>query len=54
MSLGVPVKLLHESKHHIVTIELKTGDQFMGYLADSEDTMNCRLDEVTMINRSGK
>ena len=26
MSIGVPVKLLHESEHHIVTIELKTGD----------------------------
>ena len=26
MSLGVPVKLLHESQGHIVTCELKTGE----------------------------
>ena len=36
MSIGVPVKLLHEAEHHIVTVELKTGDQFMGYLAEAE------------------
>jgi len=46
MSVGIPIKLLHEAEHHIVTIELKTGDQFMGFLAESEDTMNCRLDDV--------
>ncbi|EWS71204.1 small nuclear ribonucleoprotein (macronuclear) [Tetrahymena thermophila SB210] len=54
MSIGLPVKILRESESHVVTIELKTGDQFRGYLAESEDTMNVRLDNVTMINRNGK
>jgi small nuclear ribonucleoprotein D3 len=31
--IGIPVKLMHENVHHFVTIELKTGDQFFGYLA---------------------
>lgn len=36
MSIGIPIKLLHEAEQHIVTIELKTGDQYMGYLEESE------------------
>lgn len=34
MSIGVPVKLLHESVGHIVTVELKTGQFYRGKLAD--------------------
>jgi len=26
MSIGVPIKLLHEAQNHVVTIELKTGE----------------------------
>jgi hypothetical protein len=33
-SLGVPVKLLHESVGHIVTVELKTGQLYRGKLLD--------------------
>ena len=36
MSIGVPIKLLHESQHHVVTIELKTGELFRGYLIEAE------------------
>jgi len=32
--LGVPVKLLHESLGHIVTVELKTGQLYRGKLAE--------------------
>jgi len=38
MSVGVPIKLLHESENHIVTIELKTGELFRGYLTEAEVT----------------
>jgi len=31
--LGVPVKLLHESLGHVITVELKTG-QLYGKLAE--------------------
>jgi small nuclear ribonucleoprotein D3 len=33
--IGAPVKLLHEAKHHIVTVEMKTGEMFRGFLADA-------------------
>ena len=36
MSIGLPVKILRESESHVITVEMKTGDQFRGYLADSE------------------
>jgi len=32
--LGVPVKLLHESLGHTVTVELKTGQLYRGKLAE--------------------
>ena len=34
--LGVPVKLLHESLGHIITVELKTGQLYRGKLAEGE------------------
>ena len=32
--LGIPVKLLHESLGHIITVELKTGQLYRGKLAE--------------------
>jgi small nuclear ribonucleoprotein D3 len=34
--LGVPVKLLHESLGHTVTVELKTGQLYRGKLAEGD------------------
>jgi small nuclear ribonucleoprotein D3 len=34
--LGVPVKLLHESLGHIITVELKTGQLYRGKLAEGD------------------
>ncbi|CAG9311965.1 unnamed protein product [Blepharisma stoltei] len=53
MSIGVPIKLLHEAENHVITIELKTGELYRGYLVDAEDTMNCRLETVTVTSRDG-
>ena len=36
MSIGVPLKLLHEAENHVVTIELKNGELYRGYLSDVE------------------
>lgn len=36
MSIGVPIKLLHEAENHVVTVELKTGELFRGYLMEAE------------------
>lgn len=54
MSIGVPLKLLHEAENHVVTIELKTGEMFRGYLKDVEDTMNVRMDDVYVVSKEGK
>ena len=37
--LGVPVKLLHESLGHIVTVELKTGQLYRGKLAEGRPSL---------------
>ncbi len=34
--IGVPIKLLHEAENHVVTIELKNGELYRGYLTDVE------------------
>jgi len=41
--LGVPVKLLHESLGHIVTVELKTGQLYRGKLAEGHIFHTCRM-----------
>ena len=41
--LGVPVKLLHESLGHIVTVELKTGQLYRGKLAEGRILRTCRM-----------
>ncbi len=54
MSISVPVKLLHEAENHVVSIELKSGETFRGYLITAEDNMNCLLDDVTITYNDGK
>ena len=49
MSVGVPIKLLHESENHIVTIEIKTGELFRGYLTEAEVTNPC-LQTITLLS----
>lgn len=41
--LGVPVKLLHESLGHIITVELKTGQLYRGKLAEGVFLFNLIL-----------
>jgi len=41
--LGVPVKLLHESLGHIITVELKTGQLYRGKLAEGVCFMRSRF-----------
>jgi len=54
MSIGVPIKLLHEAEGHTVTIELKTGEIYRGTLGESEDNMNCQLSNITLTARDGR
>lgn len=54
MSIGVPIKLLHEVENHVISVELKTGELFRGYLINVEDTMNVRMDDVYILTKEGK
>jgi len=40
MSIGLPVKLLHEAQNHVITIEVKTGELYRGYLTEAEVPYN--------------
>ena len=54
MSVGVPIKLLHEAEGHIVTLETVEGEIFRGKLVEAEDNMNCQMREIVMTARDGK
>lgn len=54
MSIGIPIKLLHEAEGHTVTIELKNGEVYRGLMVEVEDNMNAHVTNVTMTNKSGK
>lgn len=43
MSIGVPIKILHEAEGHIVTCETNTGEVYRGKLIEAEDNMNCQV-----------
>eukprot|EP00999_Lentomonas_sp_LEN2_P001831 NODE_2950_length_476_cov_38.065903_g2900_i0.p1 GENE.NODE_2950_length_476_cov_38.065903_g2900_i0~~NODE_2950_length_476_cov_38.065903_g2900_i0.p1 ORF type:complete len:109 (-),score=7.38 NODE_2950_length_476_cov_38.065903_g2900_i0:24-350(-) len=53
-NLGIPVKLLHEAEGHPITIETTTGEVYRGYLADTEDSWNCRMSNATVTSKDGK
>ncbi|KAJ3977596.1 hypothetical protein EV361DRAFT_622796 [Lentinula raphanica] len=52
--LGVPVKLLHESLGHVITVEVKTGQLYRGKLAEAEDNMNIFMRDATVTGRDGR
>ncbi|BES95836.1 Hypothetical proteinall nuclear ribonucleoprotein [Nesidiocoris tenuis] len=54
MSIGVPIKVLHEAEGHIVTCETKTGEIYRGKLIEAEDNMNCQMTGITVTYRDGR
>ncbi|KAG7176275.1 Small nuclear ribonucleoprotein Sm D3-like [Homarus americanus] len=40
MSIGVPIKVLHEAEGHTVTVETMLGEVYRGKLLEAEDNMN--------------
>lgn len=54
MSVGVPIKILHEAEGHIVTCETATGDIYRGKLVEAEDNMNSQMSNVTVTYRDGR
>uniref|UniRef100_A0A2R5LG02 Small nuclear ribonucleoprotein Sm D3 n=3 Tax=Ornithodoros TaxID=6937 RepID=A0A2R5LG02_9ACAR len=54
MSIGVPIKVLHEAEGHIVTCETNTGEVYRGKLVEAEDNMNCQMASITVTYRDGR
>lgn len=54
MSVGIPIKLLHEATPHVVTVEMRMGDVYRGTLTSVEDNMNVQMKRVTLTRRDGK
>lgn len=54
MSIGVPIKILHEAEGHIVTLETMTGEVYRGKLVEAEDNMNCQMTNITVTARDGR
>ncbi|RZF40201.1 hypothetical protein LSTR_LSTR017433, partial [Laodelphax striatellus] len=54
MSIGVPIKVLHEAEGHIITCETNTGEVYRGKLIEAEDNMNCELSSTTVTYRDGR
>jgi len=52
--IGIPVKLMHESEGHTITVELKSGESYRGELAEAEDNWNCQLKNVRATARDGR
>ena len=43
MSIGVPIKVLHEAEGHVVTVETILGEVYRGKLLEAEDNMNVQV-----------
>lgn len=54
MSTGVPLKLIHEAKNNVVTIESRAGELYRGHLLETDDTMNCLLENCHHTSADGK
>eukprot|EP00891_Asterochloris_glomerata_P007859 jgi/Astpho2/7859/fgenesh1_pm.00117_%23_25_t len=52
--VGIPVKLLHESEGHVLSVELKSGELYRGELTDAEDNWNIQLKNVTATAKDGR
>jgi small nuclear ribonucleoprotein D3 len=54
MSIGIPIKILHEAEGHVISLETKNGEIYRGQLIEGEDNMNVQLTNVTLTHRNGQ
>lgn len=54
MSIGIPIKVLHEAEGHIITVETNSGEVFRGKLLEAEDNMNVMMSQITATSRDGR
>ncbi|CAM9251580.1 unnamed protein product, partial [Heterosigma akashiwo] len=52
--VGIPIILLHDAEGCIVTVELKSGETYRGYLDEAEDNMNLVITDATKTTPLGK
>ena len=53
VTLGIPVRLLHEAVGLVVTVEVDTFQTYRGVLLAVEDNMNIQLQDVVVTHRDG-
>ena len=51
MSLGIPIKVLHEAEGHVVTCESSTGEVYRGKLVEAEEHMNLQVNSKFKKNK---
>ncbi|CAL8070970.1 unnamed protein product [Calicophoron daubneyi] len=54
MSVGIPIKVLHDAEGHVVTLETVNGEVFRGKLIEAEDNMNVHMCDLMMTSRDGR
>ncbi|KAH8861841.1 Small nuclear ribonucleoprotein Sm D3 isoform 1 [Schistosoma japonicum] len=54
MSVGIPIKVLHDAEGHVVTLETVSGEVFRGKLVEAEDNMNVHMCDLIMTSRDGR
>lgn len=54
MSIGIPIKVLHEAEGHVITVETNSGEVFRGKLLEAEDNMNVMMSQITATSRDGR
>lgn len=53
MSIGIPIKILHEAEGHTITCETTDGETYRGKLVEAEDSMNLQMTNITVTHRDG-
>ncbi|OAF65944.1 hypothetical protein A3Q56_06333 [Intoshia linei] len=54
MSVGIPIKVLHEAQGLTVTVETRINEVYRGKLVGAEDNMNVLMVDVSKTFRDGK
>lgn len=54
MSIGIPIKVLHEAEGHTITCETTSGEIYRGKLVEAEDSMNLQMTAITVTHRDGR
>jgi len=54
MSIGVPIKVMHEAEGQLITCETTTGEVYRGKLIEAEDNMNCQMTDIKVTYRDGR